>query len=189
MQWNFQFVNCVEIALIFREVSPDTYNLNLLAIPLVRAPYLLMRRTGIRIPPWQKLVWQLKVEGQALYNGDPDMIFLPDIDSLAQRHSRWHFSIPSPCAHCAVPTRFWRGLCREAYRDPDYLNWLASPLVKAPYCWSGGQDLNPRRDRTWRAYWKWKTPLGARLLQWWPRRDNLACNRLTCPTPQQITLL
>ncbi len=154
---------------------------------------------------------QLKVEDtpccQDFYNGDPDVIFLPDKDSRAQRHSRWHFSSLSPCAHCAVPTRFSRGLCREACRDPDNLNWLASPLVKAPYFWSGGQDLNPRRDRTWLAYWVEDPPWGQAFyngdpdLIVWPDIEHClsscaiilvawhAISRLTCPTQQQMTLL
>ncbi len=47
--------------------------------------------------------------------------------------------------------------CREASRDRNNLNRLASSLVRAPNPWSGRHEFNPRRDRTWQVEWKWKT--------------------------------
>ncbi len=47
--------------------------------------------------------------------------------------------------------------CSEAFRYPDNLNRLVSPLVRAPYSWSVGHEFeSPAGDRTLCANWTWK---------------------------------
>ncbi len=45
-----------------------------------------------------------------------------------------------------------------------------------------GMGLNPWRDRTWWATWKWKISRGPGPLHWWPRRDMI------CPALIQNTV-
>ncbi len=43
--------------------------------------------------------------------------------------------------------------CKEACRNPNNIDELASSLVSTPNSWSGGHESNPQRDRTWCANW------------------------------------
>ncbi len=70
-------------------------------------------------------------------------------------------------------TGYRRELCREACRDPENLNWLTSSLVRVPYSWSEGHELDPQQDRRGWAMWNWKI-LRSGVPQWWPRR-NMFC--------------
>ncbi len=44
---------------------------------------------------------------------------------------------------CSPPSQpiGWEEYCREACRDPNSLNRLASPLVRVPYAWSGRHEF------------------------------------------------
>ncbi len=76
-------------------------------------------------------------------------------DSLALLHGRWYFSKPNPCTE---PKRYWEGAIREASWDPDNLNRLARPLVRAPYSWSEGHEFKTPAGLDLLRYcnWKWK---------------------------------
>jgi hypothetical protein len=54
---------------------------------------------------------------------------------------QWYFSHLNPCV--VVPTRDWMELCKKAFRGLGSLNWLASPLARVPFLWSGHALKSP----------------------------------------------
>jgi hypothetical protein len=77
--------------------------------------------------------WQTHLPGRI-------MAGLHNAPSLA-RDWQAHLSNATSIHPSAIPTRYWRELCREACRDTQTSIRLASHLVKAPNSRSGGHEL------------------------------------------------